>query len=68
MPESAELSELPASSPLRRLCDTAIDVAKRLDPLITHLENTKGYAEITLIFRRGELVKQRVLREFEVNQ
>lgn len=68
MPESSELSELPAASPLRRLRDSTIDIARRLDPLIAHLEDTKGYAEITLIFRRGELVKHRVLREFEVNQ
>lgn len=68
MPESAELSALPIASPLRRLRATSIDIAKRLDALVAHIEDTKGFAEITLIFRRGELVKQRVLREFDVSQ
>ena len=67
MPESSELSELPPASPLRRLRDSTIDIAKLIDPLVGYLEDSKGYAEVTLIFRRGELVKHRVLREFEVN-
>lgn len=68
MPESPELSELPSASPLRRLRNSTIDIAKHLDPLVAHLEDTKGWAEITLIFRRGEWVRQRLLRETEVNQ
>jgi hypothetical protein len=68
MPEPPELSELPPASPLRRLRNSTIDIAKLIDPLVAHLEDNKAYAEVTLIFRRGELVKHRVLREFEVNQ
>ena len=68
MPESAELSALPASSPLHRLRATSIDIAKRLDALIAHIEDTKGSAEVTLIFRRGEWLKQRIVREFDVGQ
>lgn len=65
MPESSEVSELPPASPLRRLSETTIDIARRINDLVTYIENTKGHAEVTLIFRRGELVKHRVLREFD---
>lgn len=67
MPESSELAALPSASPLRRLRDASIDIAKRLDPLVAHLEDTKGWAEITLIFRRGEWVRQRLVREEDVS-
>lgn len=67
MPENPELAELPAASPLRHLCDSAIDLARRLDGILRDLENRKGYADLRIEVRRGELAMLYVERSFKLN-
>ena len=59
-----ELSE----PPLDRLRETTKDIAGILDPVIAHLEDNKGFATITLIIRRGELVEHSVTQTTKHNQ
>lgn len=61
MPEPPEVS-------LDRLRETTKDIAAILDPIIAYLEDNKGFATITLLFRRGELVEHSVTQTTKHNQ
>lgn len=67
MPESDELSSLPPSSPLHKLRSTTIDIAKRLDALIAHLEDESAFADLHIEIRRGQPTKLRVDRSFRLD-
>ena len=51
-PEPTELVSLPMHT-LSQLRDVTIDVARRMDALLGHLEDEQGYAELRLIVKRG---------------
>lgn len=66
--EDAELSELPAASPLRKLCRTTIDLARRLDPILAYTASEKGYANLLIKIRNGEPLKLHTTRIFELGE
>lgn len=64
-PESSELASLPMHT-LGQLRDVTIDVARRLDALLSHLEDEQGYAELRLIVKRGIPTQLFVERSFKL--
>ncbi|GCE14179.1 hypothetical protein [Tengunoibacter tsumagoiensis] len=59
-------AELPLSS-LQSLRPEAIDLARRLNPLLGHLADEKGNADIVLEIRRGEATAYNVSRRFKLS-
>lgn len=49
-----------------QLRDVTIDVARRIDALLGHLEDEQGYAELRLIVKRGIPVQLFVERSFKL--
>jgi hypothetical protein len=66
--EPSELATLPASSPLRYLRASTIDLARQIDPIIAHLEDEKGNADFVIKVRRGEALELQVTRNFKLNE
>lgn len=64
-PEPTELVSLPRHS-VGQLRDVTIDVARRIDALLGHLEDEQGYAELRLIVKRGIPVQLFVERSFKL--
>jgi hypothetical protein len=64
-PEPTELASLPMHT-LRELRNVTIDVARRIDALLAHLEDEQGYAELRLVVKRGVPTQLFVERSFKL--
>jgi len=66
--EDSELAALPASSALRHLRPSTIDLACRLDHILAHLEDEGGFAELHISVKRGIAKMLRVERSFKLDE
>ena len=68
LPEDKEDNDLPEllPVPVRALHSTAIDLARRLNTVITQLVESKGFAELRIDVSQGLLRMLRVKRSFKV--
>ena len=63
--EPSDLASLPRHS-IGQLRDVTIDVARRIDALLAHLEDEGGYAELRLIVKHGIPTQLFVERSFKL--
>jgi hypothetical protein len=65
MTDSSELTSLPLS--LGSLCDTTIDLARRMDALIRHVVKEQGWAELRIVIKHGVPTQLFVERSFKLD-
>ena len=68
LPEDKEDNDLPELRPisLKALCDTTVDLARRVNGIISQLVETQGFAELRIDVSQGLLRMLRVKRSFKV--
>lgn len=55
------------TTPWQMMRSSTLDIARRIDPILAHLEDTKGFADLRIEIRKGELALFSVCQTYKLS-